>query len=91
MGLETLPKPQASSHDQNVVVGYNNLDFHIGTVAMGVGTTLLIIVFILLCYCAGRKLMRRVVPLPLPAIHHHPVGPQIPSAPRPENIYARSR
>lgn len=54
---EVLPIPAASSHDQNTVVttGYNNFDFHLGTVTMAVGSMFTVLMVILCCYCMGRK------------------------------------
>ena len=57
--VEPIPTPLASSHDQTqlVEVGYNQMSFHMGTVAIGAGSTVMILLFILLCYCAGKKVM----------------------------------
>ena len=56
---EPIPTPMASSHDQTqlVEVGYNQMSFHLGTVAIGAGCTITILLILFCCYCAGKKIM----------------------------------
>ena len=82
---EVLPSPAASSHDQNVevVTGYHNLDFHMGTVSFAIGGTLVILLVLLCCYCGYRKLTglfglspHRVTPPHLPPPNGGPIYAQ---------------
>ena len=55
-----------NSHDQNVLVetqtatGYTQTNFHMGTVAVGISITFIILAIVLLCYCAGKRAFKQV-------------------------------